>query len=138
MSADQHDPAGGSAVLRLGRGCGARGPLVPRYRRSGKTRVLSLKGVGKIDLSGADFLIREMRRARRYGRDMHVIAANPSVLDALRRLGCVEELGEGNIHDHKGDAISAAVSAAEDGICARCRLRVFAECSPKPGPKAAE
>jgi SulP family sulfate permease len=98
-----------------------------------KTCILNLKGVGKIDLAGADFILSEARRARRRGNDLHLIAANPSVLNVLKRLHCLDVLGAENVHPHKSDAIRPAVAQASDEICSRCDIRCFNECSGKPG-----
>ena len=99
-----------------------------------KTWILNLKGVGKIDLAGADFILSETRRARAHGRDLHLIAANPGVLDVLGRLQCLDVLGPANLHSNKSDAIRPAVARAVDEICASCTIRCFAECDHKPRP----
>lgn len=96
-----------------------------------KTCILNLKGVGKIDLAGADFIVSEAQRARNHGHDLHLIAANPSVLNVLRRLNCLDVLGEGNVHAHKSEAIAANVTLASDAICATCTVRCFEECGDK-------
>lgn len=98
-----------------------------------KTWILNLKGVGKIDLAGADFILAEARRARAHGNDLHLIAANPSVLAVLKRLHCLDELGPENVHPHKSDAIRPAVANASDSICSACTIRCFNECAHKPG-----
>ncbi|EKE43221.1 putative high affinity sulfate transporter (SulP) [Oceaniovalibus guishaninsula JLT2003] len=98
-----------------------------------KTCILNLKGVGKIDLAGADFILSEARRARTRGNDLHLIVANPGVLKVLDRLHCLDVLGAQNVHPHKSGAIRAAVARASDPICAGCDIRCFTECSAKPG-----
>ena len=97
-----------------------------------KTCILNLKGVGKIDLAGADFILSEARRARAHGNDLHLIAANPGVLKVLERLHCLDVLGAKNVHPHKSDAIRPAVAQASDRICNSCEIRCFKECSQKP------
>ncbi len=99
-----------------------------------QTRILSLKAVNKIDLTGADFLIDRIKKARRQGRDMHLIAVAAPTLRVLNRLGVTRFVGEDNLHAHKTEAIAEAVRRADDDICARCTLRVFKECADKPGP----
>lgn len=101
-----------------------------------KTRVFNLRGVGKIDLSGADFILEELRRARASGHDLHLIAKHPEVLRVLNRLHCREILGADHIHGTKSAAIKAAVADAKGAICATCQLRVFQECRGKPGAAA--
>ncbi|UWQ23021.1 sodium-independent anion transporter [Jannaschia sp. W003] len=101
-----------------------------------KTWILNLKGVGKIDLAGADFILAETRRAREHGEDLHLIAANPHVLEVLRRLGCLDLLGPGHVHANKSDAIRPAVARASDEICRGCTIRCFMECAAKVGGQA--
>ncbi|MAM61360.1 MAG: sulfate transporter, partial [Maritimibacter sp.] len=83
-----------------------------------QSRILNLKGVNKIDLAGADFLIDRGKKARRQGRDLHLVAVAAPTLRALERLGVTRFLGEDNIHPHKTEAIAEAVHRAEDDICA--------------------
>ncbi len=99
-----------------------------------QSRILSLKGVNKIDLSGADFLIERARMAKRQGRELYLIAVAKPTLLALDRLGVKQFIGEDNIFPHKTEAIAEAVRRSEDDICARCTLRVFKECAGRPGP----
>lgn len=103
-----------------------------------QARILSLKGVSKIDLAGADFLIERAQRVRAQGRDMHLIASAAPTLRTLKRLGVTRVIGMERIHAHKTEAIAEAVARAEDDICARCTLRVFRECAGKPGPTQKE
>lgn len=98
-----------------------------------KTRIFNLRGVGKIDLAGADFILEELHRARASGHDLRLIAKHPEVLRVLDQLHCREILGEDHIHGTKSEAIKAAVADARDDICASCALRVFAECRGKAG-----
>ncbi|WP_341864217.1 SulP family inorganic anion transporter [Gymnodinialimonas sp. 57CJ19] len=97
-----------------------------------KTCILNLKGVGKIDLAGADFILSEARRARAHGKDLHLIAANPSVLTTLGQLHCLDVLGPANVHSNKSDAIRPAVARASDAVCRSCTIRCFQECATKP------
>ncbi len=104
-------------------------------RKSGGTRtvLLGLKGVGKIDLTGADFLLDECRAARRRGQDFHLIASHRTSLDTLERLHVTEVVGADHIHGSKADAIRAAVESADEDICRTCTARIFQECAGKPG-----
>ena len=97
--------------------------------------VLNLKGVGKIDLTGADFIINECRKARRRGQDYHLIASHKSSREALRRLHVIEVIGADHVHFTKSDAIRHAVEKADDNICRTCTARIFHECESKPGPE---
>ena len=100
-----------------------------------KTKLMGLKGLWKIDLSGAGLLLKEIRRARRAGADFHIFTTNAPALRIMRQLHVFDELGEDNMHNNKGEAIAAAVKAADDDICRGCELRIFMECASKPGPE---
>ncbi|TDT77156.1 SulP family sulfate permease [Litoreibacter halocynthiae] len=97
-----------------------------------KTKLMGLKGLWKIDLSGAGLLLKEIRRARKAGADFHIFTTNAPSLTILKRLHVFDELGASNIHNNKAEAIAAAVAAADDDICKDCKLRVFLECAQKP------
>ncbi|MGH1466112.1 MAG: SulP family inorganic anion transporter [Cognatishimia sp.] len=98
-----------------------------------RSTLLNLKGVGKIDLAGAHFILGECRSARARGQDFHLIASHKSSRDALRRLHVAEVVGADHIHFTKADAIKHAVAAADDDICKTCSFRIFHECALKPG-----
>ena len=106
-----------------------------RRRHSGQKIVLFyLKGSGKIDLAGADFLIHAIREVREDGGSFHMIALFRPLVASLRQLHVIEELGEENLHISKGEALAAALREIDTGICASCSKRVFLECEGLPGP----
>lgn len=105
-----------------------------RRTRPGQKHVLFyLKGVGKIDLAGADFLIEAIRQVRADGGSFHIIALFPPLLESLRRFLVIDEIGEENLHISKGDALAAAIVGLDRGHCATCTKRVFLECAGLPG-----
>jgi len=93
-----------------------------------KIKLMGLKGLWKIDLSGADLLLKEIRRSRKAGADFHLFTTNASALTVLKRLNVFDELGAENLHNNKAEAVAAAVAAADNNICKDCKLRVFLEC----------
>jgi len=95
--------------------------------------VFYLKGVGKIDLSGADLLISTIRSVREAGGSFRIVALFPPLLESLRRLHVIEEIGEDHLHISKGDAIAAAIKDIDLSICATCDKRVYLECAKLPG-----
>ena len=99
---------------------------------SQKTRILGLKGVGKIDLSGADLLINEIRNHRARGGDFHLIAVFPDIVRSLKRLGVQKELGNSHLHQSKRQAIAEAVANVDPEVCRNCAARIFLECAEKP------
>ncbi|MEN8842117.1 MAG: SulP family inorganic anion transporter [Octadecabacter sp.] len=109
-----------------------------RRKRQGQNHVLFyLKGVGKIDLAGADFLIDAIRKIRAEGGTFRIIALFPPLLDSLHRFHVIEEIGEDHLHISKGDALAAAIKDIDYGICATCTKRVFLECTDLPGNSSA-
>lgn len=105
-----------------------------RRKRSGQKHVLFyLKGVSKIDLAGADFLIEAIRQIRAEAGTFRIIALFPPLLDSLHRFHVIEEIGEDHLHISKGDALAAVIQDIDYGICAGCTKRVFLECQDLPG-----
>ncbi len=101
-------------------------------RPAQRLKIFYLKGIGKLDLAGADLLIDEIRRSRERGGCLHLVAIFPTLLQDLRRFHVIDELGEGRLHISKGDAISAALKQVDPKICATCTKRVFLECAELP------
>ncbi|MDD9725392.1 SulP family inorganic anion transporter [Roseovarius sp. SK2] len=95
--------------------------------------IFYLKGVGKIDLAGADFLIHAIRDTRGQGGTFHIVAMFPPLLECLRRFHVIEEIGEDHLHISKGDALSSVIVEISPSICAVCTKRVFSECDYLPG-----
>lgn len=100
--------------------------------------IFYLKGVGKIDLSGADFLIHAIREVRKAGGSFHIVALFPPLLECLRRFHVIDEIGEANLHISKGDALGAAIRDLDLEICRTCERRIFTECTDLPGPASTE
>lgn len=110
-----------------------------RHKRPGQHHVVFyLKGVGKIDLAGADFLIHAIREVRAEDGSFRIVALFPPLLESLRRFHVIEEIGDDHLHISKGDALAAAIEDIDLGICATCTKRVFLECSGLPGQESVE
>lgn len=108
-----------------------------RAKRPGQKHVIFyLKGVGKIDLAGADFLIQAIREVQAEGGSFHIVALFPPLLECLRRFHVVEEIGEDRLHISKGDALAAAIERLDMSVCATCTRRVFTECARLPAEPA--
>ena len=50
-----------------------------------------------------------------------------------QRLGFIQRLGADHIFADKHQAIAAIVPRLDDAVCARCQVRLFDECSERPG-----
>lgn len=107
-----------------------------RAARPGQKHVvLYLKGLGKIDLAGADFLIRQIREVRSAGGTFHIVAIFRPLVESLRRFHVIEEIGDDHLHISKGDAVAAALKEIDQRICAGCDKRVYTECDGFRGPE---
>ncbi|MEM9320495.1 MAG: SulP family inorganic anion transporter [Pseudomonadota bacterium] len=105
-----------------------------RRKRPGQKHIIFyLKGVGKIDLAGADFLIHAIREVRGEGGSFRIVALFPPLLESLRRFDVVQEIGDDHLHISKGDALASAFGEIDLTICETCSFRVFLECSDLPG-----
>lgn len=96
--------------------------------------VLVLRGIETIDLTGADFLNRQIRRARAAGGDFFIVAAYPGLINALRTYGTLDILGHDHLLTSKREAIALAVNQVPDTACAACTARVYLECADRPRP----
>ncbi|MFA3919437.1 SulP family inorganic anion transporter [Ruegeria hyattellae] len=95
---------------------------------------LTLRSVGDIDLSGADFLVKEIETCRKRGGDLHLVATYLPLLRTLARTHVLEILGKQNLHASKYSAVAAAVEQADEEICRNCHIRSYFECKGKPKP----
>ncbi len=104
------------------------------FRRFEKDRpdqrhlLLVLKGVGDIDLPGAELLIEEARRRNGRGGTLHLQSRTADTISKLTRFGVLRELAAGLVYQSKGDAIAEIVPMLDNGICSRCPHRIFREC----------
>ncbi|TCS58996.1 SulP family sulfate permease [Primorskyibacter sedentarius] len=101
-------------------------------------KVLALKGLGKIDLSGVDLLMAEALRARKNGGDFHLVVAYMETVRALDEMGLFDVLGRDHVHPTKAEAVAAVVAQVRDSICRDCTIRAFSECGDKPAPEGAD
>lgn len=105
---------------------------IDRANPASTVKVLNLKGTGKIDLAGANFLITQARKIRARNGELILVAATKSTLSTLERLHVSEIVGAENISSHKSEAVTKAVGLADPEICKTCKARVFAECAAQP------
>lgn len=100
--------------------------------------IFHLRGVGTIDLAGADFISNYMRNLRAQGGDLILIATRNTTLLTLEKTRLTEAIGPGHIFLGKAEAIASSVNMANDSICKNCKLRAFYECRYKPAPAGFE
>lgn len=91
------------------------------------------KGIGEIDMPGADLLIEEAERRKKRGGAFHLQTKTPRLLSKLARFKVMKELTKEHIHLSKNDAIAIATQEVDTEVCRGCKLRIFSECAALPG-----
>ena len=87
-----------------------------------------MKGVGDIDMPGAQLLIDEAKRREQRGGHLFLTARQHQVTESLGRYGVIAAVGSENVYTNKGEAIEAIVPRLDADICSRCDKRIFREC----------
>lgn len=100
-----------------------------------KFKILALKGLGRIDLSGVALLVSEYVRARKAGGGLHIVIAYKETLLSLKRMNLFAMLNKAQMHPSKAEAIGAVMGQVDPKVCATCRIRAFVECGEKPAPQ---
>ncbi len=103
-----------------------------------KTKILALKGLGGIDLSGTDLPVSEIPRSRAAGGDYYIAASHIGLVRTLRKPGVLDVLGRNNLYPTKSLALAAAVTRVSDDRCGARSARVFLGCGQKPAPPGIE
>lgn len=96
--------------------------------------IFIVKGIGEIDMPGADLLIEEAQRRQKRGGTFHLQTKTPKMISKLARYKVIRELSREYIHLSKGDAIAEIVPTLDKSICATCHKRIFFECEAQPKP----
>ncbi len=107
------------------------GELLRRYREhypEQKHLFLLTKGIGQVDVAGAELLVNEARERRAMGGDLYMYRLRDTASKVFERGGYKEEIGEANIFDSKDVAIATIFERLDPSICARCENRIFLEC----------
>ncbi|HSW05435.1 SulP family inorganic anion transporter [Aquabacterium sp.] len=91
------------------------------------------KSMNFIDLAAADLWDDERLRRREIGGDLYFHRPRPQVLATWQATGFIGRLGADHVFADKRSAIAQIVPQLDDGICARCSVRLFEECSERPG-----
>jgi len=113
---------------------GATGHLEERLVRGDarKHLVIVAHGINFVDIDAAAFLVNEARRREAAGGGLYFIRLKWSVRDFLMRGGYLAKLGVDHLFETKTEAIEQIFPRLDQGVCARCPLRVFRECHAVP------
>jgi len=91
------------------------------------------KSMNFIDLAAADLWDDERVNRREIGGDLYFHRPRPPVLATWQTTGFLSRLGSDHVFADKRSAIAHIVPLLDDRICARCPVRLFEECSERPG-----
>lgn len=91
------------------------------------------KSMNTLDLAGAELWDQELTRRRALGGDLYMHRPRPQVLALWRDNGFLARLGEDHVFPDKRRAITSIVQRLDPAVCARCRVRVFEDCTQRPG-----
>ncbi|MBV6636449.1 MAG: SulP family inorganic anion transporter [Mameliella sp.] len=97
-----------------------------------KHMIFIVKGIGEIDMPGADLLIEEAARRHRNGGSFHLQTKTPRTISKLARFKVMKALTRERIHLSKRDAIAEVFPLLDPQVCATCPVRIFAECPRAP------
>jgi SulP family sulfate permease len=92
-------------------------------------------GINFMDATGCHMLFHENRSLRLAGREISLCSLKREVLDMLKRGGCFANMGSEHFFTSKDEAIQSIVSRLDPERCAACTVRIFTECSNRPGTK---
>jgi SulP family sulfate permease len=90
--------------------------------------VFTMKSVGKIDLAGADLLIKVIREIKADGGSFRIVAHFEPLIKSLDRLHVLDELGADKLYSSKYEALAAATQDLDKHICKGCLREIFKEC----------
>lgn len=100
--------------------------------RPGRKHVVLIIRADEIDLPGCEMLAEEIKRIKRDGGQVSIVARNSRVLHKFRRFHVYEACGEDRMFYSKGELIGGLIDDLDPDICKRCTTRIFRECPPPP------
>jgi SulP family sulfate permease len=106
---------------------------IAERRPEQKHLLLACKSMNFVDVAGAELLAREARRRRDAGGSLYLFGLRDSASRMFGKAVYAGDLRGQDIFTSRGKAVATIVGRLDHGICARCKLRVFDECSALPG-----
>ena len=106
--------------------------IIAKHNASQKHMLIMARTISFIDVAGAEILAREARLRREAGGQLYFHQLQESALELLERGGYLNDVGEENLFETKGEAIAEIFKRLDRGICVRCEKRIFNECRAVP------
>lgn len=95
--------------------------------------LVMVKSMNFIDLAGADLWDDELARRRATNGDLYFHRPRPPVVQMWRATGFSRRLGDDHVFADKRSALAHIVARLDEEVCAHCTVRLFDECSQRPG-----
>ena len=106
--------------------------IIAKHNTAQKHLLIMARTISFIDVAGAEMLAHEASSRRAAGGQLYFHQLNDSAHELLERGGYLQDVGEENIFNTKGEAISEIFNRLDRGICVRCEKRIFNECRAVP------
>ena len=106
--------------------------IIARRSPQQKHLVILARSINFVDVAGAELLAREARHRRAMGGGLYFHQMKDGAKEPLREGGYMEEIGEDNLFESKGEAIAEVFNRLDRNICQRCEKRIFSECQSLP------
>jgi SulP family sulfate permease len=111
--------------------------ILARRSPAQKHLLVLARSINFVDVAGAELLARESRHRRAMGGGLYFHQMKDGVKDPIHRGGYMADIGEDNLFDSKGEAISEVFKRLDRRICQRCDVRIFSECQGLPRDEVA-
>ncbi len=85
-------------------------------------------GINFIDLAGAEALISENNRLKKYNGGLYFVGLKSSVYEFGAKSGFIKQIGSDHFFDRKQVAISSIYRRLDKDKCKHCTYRIFKEC----------
>ena len=81
-----------------------------------------------IDLAGAEALVAENNRLKKYGGGIYFVGLKSSVYEFAARSCFIKQMGNDHFFDHKAQAIASIYRRLDKERCEACMVKIFNEC----------
>jgi len=95
-----------------------------------KTVLIIARGIGFIDVTGAEMLAQEARRRRKLGGGLYFYRCKDEIYRFLRKSDKLDDIGSG-FFPTMSNWIKPVYATLDPEICRTCKTRIFSECHDK-------
>jgi SulP family sulfate permease len=96
-----------------------------------KSVLIISRGIGFVDVAGAEMLAQEARRRRKMGGGLYFYRCKDEIYKFLRKSDKLDDIGAGGFFPTMSNWIKPIYSTLDPEICRTCKARIFSECHDK-------